>query len=48
MSGKQLDDTHCGPMILPLLPYATEHLTARTGTSKAATGMATISQTYAN
>ena len=32
MCGKQLADTRCGLMILPLLSYVTEQVTARTGT----------------
>jgi len=32
MCGKQLADIHCGLMILPLLSYVTEQVTARTGT----------------
>uniref|UniRef100_A0A7C9CX20 Uncharacterized protein n=1 Tax=Opuntia streptacantha TaxID=393608 RepID=A0A7C9CX20_OPUST len=32
MCGKQLADNRCGLMILPLLSYVTEQVTARTGT----------------
>ena len=32
MCGKQLTDTRCGLMILPLLSYVTEQVIARTGT----------------
>jgi len=32
MCGRHLADTRCGMMILPLLSYVTEQLTARTGT----------------